>query len=157
MTAEIHDVSYMHKAMSLALEAERNGNLPIGAIIVLDGGIIAQGKNTIWQPQQALTRHAEMEALRAIPTRLWAKSREMTLYTTLEPCLMCAGAILLHHLGRLVFGSSDPWGGVASCLDTLPGFFRDEFAKIEWVSPALPDECDLLYARILQLEHRDAA
>lgn len=154
MKPEIHDITFMHEAILLAQEAERNGNLPIGAVIVLGGEIIARGKNAIWQPSLALTHHAEMEALRTVPGHLWSHHREMTLYTTLEPCLMCAGAILLHQLGRLVFGSVDPWGGVASCLGILPGFFRDEFARIQWDGPALPEECDRLFARILQLEQQ---
>jgi tRNA(adenine34) deaminase len=155
MKPDLHDQDLIHmrEAIRLAEQAERCGNLPIGAVIVLGGEIIAQGRNSIWQPALELTRQAEMEALRGVPQQLWSKSRHMTLYTTLEPCLMCAGAILLHHLGRLVFGSSDPWGGVSSCLSTLPAYFRDEFALLQWDGPALPSECDSLYARIIKLEH----
>jgi tRNA(adenine34) deaminase len=77
----------------------------------------------------------------------------MTLFTTLEPCLMCAGAILLHQVGRLVYGSSDPYGGVAaSCVDSLPPYFKHEFTLVQWTGPALPAECDLLYLRVQELE-----
>ena len=146
--------AFLRQAIRLAEEAERRGNLPIGAVITLDSQIIATGMNSIWQPTLELTRHAEMEALRHVPPHLWPRSREMALFTTLEPCLMCAGAILLHHVGRLVFGSSDPYGGVASCLDSLPPYFRQEFSLVEWTGPALPAECDPLYLRIQELERR---
>jgi tRNA(adenine34) deaminase len=106
------DGYFLREAILLAEKAEQRGNLPIGAVIILDNEIIARGSNSIWQPALELTRHAEMEALRSVPPDLWLKSREMTLYTTLEPCVMCAGAILLHQLGRLVYGSTDPWGRV---------------------------------------------
>jgi tRNA(adenine34) deaminase len=95
-----------------------------------------------------------MEALQGVPGHLWARSREMTLFTTLEPCLMCAGAVLLHHLGRLVFGSLDPVGGVAACLETLPPYFKEEFALIDWSGPALPQACDPLYSRVMAQERR---
>jgi len=147
-------LALLREAIHLAEEAERGGNLPIGAVIALDGEVVARGRNAIWQPSLALTRHAEMEALRNIPSQLWPKSREMTLVTTLEPCLMCAGAVLLHHLGRLVFGSMDPLGGVTSCLDTLPWYFKEAFTRIEWRGPCLPSECDPLYQRVLEYERR---
>jgi tRNA(adenine34) deaminase len=147
-----NDLSFLREAIRLAEEAGRRGNLPIGAVIVLNGQIVAMGMNAIWQPAIDLTRHAEMEALRSLPPHLRTQCAEMSLFTTLEPCLMCAGAILLHQVGRLVFGSSDPNGGVASCLGSLPPYFAHEFALIQWVGPALPAECDPLYFRIQELE-----
>jgi tRNA(adenine34) deaminase len=110
--------------------------------------------NAIWQPALDLTRHAEMEALRSLPAHLRGKCKEMTLYTTLEPCLMCAGAILLHQVDRLVYGSSDPYGGVGSCFSFLPPYFKNELARMQWLGPMLPGECDLLYIRIQELERR---
>jgi tRNA(adenine34) deaminase len=149
-----NETLFLRQAILLAEEAELNGNLPIGAVITLDGQVVARGMNSIWEPTLELTRHAEMEALQCIPGDLWPRSREMTLFTTLEPCVMCAGAILLHHLGRLVFGSLDPIGGVTSCLGTLPEHFKAEYGLIRWIGPALPDECDALYSRVMELERR---
>ncbi len=100
------DEKFMHRAIELALLAEQEGNLPVGAVITLDGEVVAEGRSAIWVPKFDATRHAEMEALRAVPTDLWFSSEEMSLYTTLEPCLMCFGSILLHRVGRVVFGSS---------------------------------------------------
>jgi tRNA(adenine34) deaminase len=146
------DLPFLREAIRLAEQAERKGNLPIGAVIRLDGQIVATGMNAIWRPAIEYTRHAEMEALRSLPPHLLANCAEMTLYTTLEPCLMCAGAILLHRIGRLVFGSSDPNGGFASCQDSLPPYFARELARTQWVGPALPAECDPLFDRIQELE-----
>jgi len=147
-----NDASFLREALRLAEEAECMGNLPIGAVIVLDRRVISKGMNAIWQPAIELIRHAEMEALRNIPPHLRSNCREMTLFTTLEPCLMCAGAILLHQVGRLVYGSTDPNGGVASCLDSLPPYFKHVLSLVQWVGPALPVECDPLYLRVQELE-----
>jgi len=149
------DRSFLRQAILLAEEAERRGNLPIGVVIVLHGEVVARGANTIWQPALELTRHAEMEALRDLPAHLRVNCNEMSLYTTLEPCLMCAGAILLHQVGRLVYGASDPYGGVGSCLASLTPYFEKVLSKIQWLGPVLPEECDPLYFRVLELErHR---
>ena len=148
------DLIFFQEAISLAEEAGRRGNLPIGAVIVLDGKIVARGMNAIWQPTLELTRHAEMEALRSLPAHLRQSCREMTIYTTLEPCLMCAGAIFLHQIGRLVYGSSDPYGGIGVSTGSLAPYFENEFSRLEWCGPALPEACDPLYARIRELEGR---
>jgi len=152
MNASDQDTPYLHRAIQLAREAERNDNLPIGAVICLDGKIIAEGMNSIWYPVIGLTRHAEMEALRSVPAKLWSRSRDMTLFTTLEPCLMCAGAILLHQIGRLVFGAADPYGGVGVAVQNWPPYFREQFLRVDWIGPVLPAECDPLYARVRELE-----
>ena len=146
------DILFLMEAVQLAREAEQKGNLPIGAVVCLDGKIIARGKNTIWSPATDLTRHAEMDALRSLPSHFQDRYAEMTLFTTLEPCLMCAGAILLFQIGRVVFGATDPYGGVACCLDCIPPYFRDVYSRIQWNGPVLPEECDPLYLRIQELE-----
>jgi tRNA(adenine34) deaminase len=160
MSALDQAITYLRRAIQLAREAERNGNLPIGALVCLDGEVVGQGRNSIWRPAVDLTRHAEMEALRSVPERLWSRSREMTLFTTLEPCLMCAGAILLHQIGRLVFGATDAYGGAGVAvqsagvaLESLPPYFREQFTLVEWTGPALPAECDPLCTRVRELEH----
>jgi len=148
------DLKFLREAIMQANEASREGNLPIGAVIALDGEIVVRGKNSIWKPVTDLTRHAEMEALRGLPSQLRSRCREMTLYTTLEPCLMCAGAILLHQIGRVVYGATDPNGGVGSCLDALPPYFKHELSRMQWIGPALSSECDPLYARSLGMEQQ---
>ena len=148
----MEDKLFIHRAIELALLAEKDGNLPVGAVISLHGEVVAEGKNTIWVPKFDATRHAEIEALRAVPVDLWKSSAEMSLYTTLEPCLMCFGALLLHGIGRVVFGSSDKHGGASSVLHNLPPFFQDSFEDTQWTGPIMPNECDPLHERLLELE-----
>jgi tRNA(adenine34) deaminase len=145
------DKNFFQHAIHLALEAEKQKNLPIGAVITLDGEIIAEGKNAIWYPQYNPNRHAEIEALRDVPQRYWKSFRNMTLYTTLEPCLMCTGAILLHRIGRVLYGSADGYGGASQIFDHIPTFFKEEVSKIEWIGPAYPEECDKLFQRVMKL------
>jgi tRNA(adenine34) deaminase len=142
---------FMQRAIELALLAEREGNLPVGAVITLDNKLVVEGRSAIWVPEFDATRHAEVEAIRAVQADLWESSDEMTLYTTLEPCLMCFGAILLHGIGKIVFGSSDSYGGAGSALEYLPTYFQERFKKTQWLGPILPGECDLLHERLLAI------
>ena len=145
------DRSSFQRAIQLALEAEKAGNLPIGAVIGLNGEIVAEGKNAIWYPQYNPNRHAEIEALRSVPENLWESSRDMTLYTTLEPCLMCVGAILLHQIGRVMYGSADNYGGASLVFGHTPTYFEEELLKIEWTGPSYAAECDKLFMRLMKL------
>ena len=120
MDLSASDVLSFRRAIALAREAEAQGNLPIGAVIAFDGHVVAEGQNAIWHPAFNPNRHAEIEALRSVPQSLWARARGMTLYTTLEPCLMCTGAILLHHVGRVLYGSADPYGGASRVFGHMP-------------------------------------
>jgi tRNA(adenine34) deaminase len=149
--AEAEDVAFLRRAIELAGQAERYGNLPIGALISLDGQVIGEGMNAMWSPYLSLARHAEMESMRSVAPELWLRSHEMTLYTTLEPCLMCAGAILLHQVGRVVYGAADAFGGSGISLGCLAPYFQEQFSRTKWIGPALPDECDPLLKRVLEL------
>ena len=151
MTISEFDTSSFQRAIQLALEAEKAGNLPIGAVISLDGMIVAEGKNAIWYPTYNPDRHAEIEALRNVPENLWKSSRDMTLYTTLEPCLMCVGAIILHHIGCVMFGAADDYGGASLVFGHTPTYFEDELSRIEWIGPAYAEECGKLFERVMKL------
>jgi tRNA(adenine34) deaminase len=135
------DLHYMHRAIHLARETGKVGNLPVGAVITLDDKIIAEGQNAIWTPTFNPSRHAEMEALAAVPVEWRPRAAEMTLYTTLEPCLMCMSAILMHRIGRIVFGAKDVRGGTSYTFGHLPPAFERLRAHVEWVGPLLPDVC----------------
>jgi tRNA(adenine34) deaminase len=145
------DIAFLRGAIKLAREAERKGNLPIGALITLDGQVVGEGMNAMWSPSLSLARHAEMEAMRSVAPALWPRAHEMTLYTTLEPCLMCAGAILLHQIGRVVYGAADAYGGSGVSLGCLAPYFQEQFSRAEWIGPALPEECDPLQAHTLEI------
>jgi tRNA(adenine34) deaminase len=150
----LNDISCFQRAIQLAHQAEQEGNLPIGAVISLNGKIIAEGRNAIWVPQLSPDRHAEMEACRNVPNELWSASREMTLYSTLEPCLMCLGAILLHRIGRVLYGAADDYGGADRVRSNLPDFFDQEASRIAWVGPVYTMQCDVLFERVMQLVER---
>jgi tRNA(adenine34) deaminase len=143
------DLTFLRRAVRLALEAEAGGNLPVGAVVTLDGGVIAEAGNAVLAPAYHPGRHAETEALRLVPAGLWPRAREMTVYTTLEPCLMCAGALLLHGVGRVVFGASDTVGGAGPLLAHLPAYYAGGAGVPLWVGPLLPELCDPLFQRVL--------
>lgn len=146
------DRFFLGRAIELGLQAEREGNLPVGALITLNNSIIAEGSSAIWKPKFDATRHAEMEALRAVPEDLWQSPGLLTVYTTLEPCLMCFGSILLHGVGRVVFGSRDSYGGASQSFSHLPPFFQKGLEKLKWEGPIMPEQCDPLHERLLELE-----
>ena len=148
----MEDKQFMQRAIELARLAEQEGNLPVGAVIVLDAEVVAEGRSAIWVPRFDATRHAEMEALRAVPDEVWESAEALCLYTTLEPCLMCFGAILLHRIGRIVYGTSDGYGGASAVMSSLPPYFQKRIESTQWVGPVMPGECDPLYERLLALE-----
>jgi tRNA(adenine34) deaminase len=93
-----------------------------------------------------------MEAMRIVPGRMWELAAKMTLHTTLEPCLMCMGAILLHGIGSVLYGSNDPFGGGTTAVGSLPSFYARQLSKTTWSGPVIPEKCDELYERIKLLE-----
>jgi tRNA(adenine34) deaminase len=146
------DEHFMRQAIELALLAEREGNLPVGAVVTLGDDVVAEGRSAIWMPKFDATRHAEMEALRNVPADLWKSPGKMNLYTTLEPCLMCFGSILLHGIGKVVYGAADSYGGAGSVLSHLPPFFQERLGNTQWEGPLMSSECDPLHERLLALE-----
>jgi tRNA(adenine34) deaminase len=141
------DLRFISRAIEVALEAERRGNLPVGAVIVLGGAEVAEGGNAILAPYYHPGRHAEMVALGGVPAELWPRGREMTCYSTLEPCVMCFGALLLHGVGRIVFGAEDRTGGARSILGHLPEYYTGGSGVPLWVGPVMAGECHALYER----------
>ena len=140
------DINFLKKAVTIALESEKCGNMPIGAVIVMENAIISEGKNAVRIPEFHPGRHAEMEALRNIPANFWSKSKQMTCYTTLEPCIMCFGSLILHGIGRVVYGASDPEGGARYLTEHLPKYYCKREIP-EFSGPLLPELCDPLYQR----------
>lgn len=115
---------YMREALSLAREAAQEGEVPVGCVIVKDGEIIGRGRNRREELQRT-SSHAEMEAIAQANEclRSW-RLDGCTLYVTLEPCPMCAGAIVQARPGRIVFGATDErMGAVGGALSLfeLPG------------------------------------
>ena len=148
-TIDEADLTHLRRAIQIALEAEADGNLPVGAVVALGGEVIAEAGNAVLAPAYHPGRHAETEALRLVAPELWPRAREMTVYTTLEPCLMCAGALLLHGVGRVVYGASDTLGGAGPLLAHLPDYYAGGAGVPLWLGPALPEVCDPLFRRVL--------
>ena len=141
------DIELVRRAVARALEAERGGNLPIGSVLAVGGEVVAEAGNAVLVPVYHPGRHAEKEALARVPASLWPRGREMTCYTTLEPCVMCMGALLLHGVGRVVYGARDPEGGAGLLLAHLPRYYAGGAGVPLWLGPALADVCDPLYER----------
>jgi tRNA(adenine34) deaminase len=137
------DESYMRRALELARQAQRAGEVPVGAVLVHDDAIIAEGWN---QPIRAHdpSAHAEMSTLRAAGQALASyRLLDTTLYVTLEPCPMCAGAMVHARVRRLVFGAPDPRAGAAGSVFNLvqhPALNH----RIEFSSGVLGEECGSL-------------
>ena len=113
------DEQYMAYAIGEAREAASVGEVPVGAVIVRDGRVLARAANRSVRDQDA-TAHAEMLVLRAVSATLRSWRLEgCTLYVTLEPCAMCAGAIVLARVSRVVFGTWDDRAGMAGSVEDL--------------------------------------
>ncbi len=110
---------YMQLALEEAAIAAEQGEIPVGAVVVRQGAVIARAHNRR-EELQSPTAHAEMLALGDCSVALGSwRLHECTLYVTLEPCIMCVGAILQARISRLVFGCADPKGGAVESLYRL--------------------------------------
>lgn len=113
------DERLMRRALTLAARAVRQGDVPVGAVVVRDGVIVGRGYNRREQRQDA-TEHAEMMALRQASRRLGSwRLDDCDLYVTLEPCVMCAGAIIQARIRSLVYGAQDPKAGACVSIANL--------------------------------------
>jgi tRNA(adenine34) deaminase len=132
------DEYFMQIALLEAEEAFEQGEIPVGAVIVLDNKIIAKAHN-LTQTLNDVTAHAEMQALTAAFHHLGAKYlNDCTLYVTLEPCVMCAGALYWAQIGRIVYGASDPKRGYSLVNTNLL------HPKTEVINGVLARECQVL-------------
>ena len=116
---EHDDAHWMARALEEALAAGADGEVPVGAIIVHGNREIVATRNAMVADRDAM-QHAEVQALRAATKKLGgAQIGECTLYVTLEPCAMCAGAIVLARVGRVVFGAYDAKAGMAGSVGDI--------------------------------------
>jgi tRNA(adenine34) deaminase len=137
------DEGFMAIALELARKAAAAGETPVGAVVVQDGRVIGSGYNRV-EIEQDPTAHAELVALReACRANGDWRLPHATIYVTLEPCVMCAAALIHARLKRLVFGARDDrWGGVGSLFDlshdprlnheleVIPGVMEDRSAEL---------------------------
>ncbi|WP_281203313.1 tRNA adenosine(34) deaminase TadA [Cytobacillus kochii] len=151
------DEQFMLEAIKEAEKAREINEVPIGAVIVLNGQIIARGYN-LRETAQKATAHAELLAIEEACGKLgtW-RLEDTTLYVTLEPCPMCAGSIVLSRVKRVVYGATDPKGG---CCGTLMNLLDDSRFnhKCEVVAGVMGEACgELLSTFFSQLRARKKA
>lgn len=112
----MNDIEFMQTALAEARMAGESGEVPIGAVVVREGAIVARGQNRVLRDVDP-TAHAEIVALRAAATVLGNyRLAGLTLYVTLEPCAMCAGAIIHARMERLVYAAADPKAGACGSV-----------------------------------------
>jgi tRNA(adenine34) deaminase len=134
------DEQYMRQALQEAQAAYEAGEVPVGAIVVMNNRIIGRGHNQVELLTDS-TAHAEIIALTAAFNFLGAKYLpEATLYVTVEPCLMCAGALYWSKIGRIVWGTSDEKNGHRRCTGANSPFHP----KTQVASGVLREECAAL-------------
>lgn len=134
----MNDERFMREAISEARKALAQDEIPIGAVVVANGMIIGRGHN-LTETLHDVTAHAEMQAITAAAEWLGGKYLDQcTLYVTVEPCVMCAGAIAWSQLGRLVFGTADEKRGYQRYA---PNALHP---KTEVTSGILADECSAM-------------
>lgn len=142
------DLMYMDAALELAREAAREGEVPVGCVIVCNGQIVGRGRNRRETGKTALG-HAEIEAIaQACETlggwRLW----QCTLYVTLEPCPMCAGAIVNARIPRVVYGASDSKNGACGSVCDLFGMDFNHRPQVD--KGVREEECGRLLTEFFQ-------
>ena len=142
MPAE-EDERFMREALKEARAADDADEVPVGAVVVRDGRVIGRGHNQRQQLRDP-TAHAEMIALTAAAAFVgdW-RLTGCTLYVTLEPCAMCAGAVVLARIDRLVYGADDPKAGACGSLYTITADPRSNH-QVALTFGVLEDECGLV-------------
>lgn len=141
------DTYFMQKALQQAEIAFEKGEVPVGVVIVIEGQIIARGHN-LTETLNDVTAHAEMQAITAAADFLGGKYlKECTLYVTLEPCQMCAGALYWSQIKKIVYGARDAERGCIQMNTTL-------HPKTEMTGGILADECSKILKRFF-IERRN--
>lgn len=133
----------MEAALELAKEAARIGEIPVGAVVVKDGKIIAKGYNTR-ESDKDITGHAEINAIREAERFLvdW-RLNDCDMFVTMEPCPMCMGAIIASRIGRLFYGCSDPVAGACKSVVNIYTSGLD-VGKLEIYDDIMADESSAL-------------
>ncbi len=150
------DAGWMREALLLAQRARDIGEVPVGAVLVREGEVLGEGWNCPITRRDP-SAHAEVMALRAAASRAGNyRLPGTTLYVTLEPCVMCAGAILHARLARVVFGAPDPKGGAAGSVFAVLGTERLNH-RVEVQGGCLGEACRKVLQLFFQERRRDSA
>ena len=145
----IQEDVFMRRALALAHEAELDGEVPVGAVVVAEGKIIGEGRNQMisWSDPSA---HAEIVALRdAARKRGNYRLPQCDLYVTIEPCTMCFGAMIHSRIARIIFGAKEPRAGMLLSNTQLStaNFYNHQ---LNWKGGVLEQECAALMSRFFR-------
>lgn len=116
---QAQDPAWMERALAQARAAAEADEVPVGAVVVVDGVVVSEARNAT-RTRNDPTAHAELVALREAAARLGWGLLDATVYVTLEPCAMCAGAMVLARVHRLVYAAPDPKSGMCGSLGCIP-------------------------------------
>ena len=145
----LSDRLWMERALEEARRAEEHDDVPVGALVVRGGEVIAAAHNRR-EADQDPTAHAELLAVRAASAVLGSWRLEgCTMYVTLEPCTMCAGALVLARLPELAYGADDPKGGAVGSLYDVPGDERLNH-RVQVTTGVLAEECGAVLTRFFR-------
>ncbi len=156
MRAHKDEARFMQIAISEAVKALEEGEVPVGACIVLDGEVVSSSHNAM-EGEKDPTAHAEIRAIRAAAAKLgrW-RLAGCTLYVTLEPCAMCAGSIVQARMDKVVYAASDPKAGACgSVLDVTRDFRLNHFVEV--ASGPMKEESGRLLAAFFEGRRQVAA
>lgn len=150
-TTKMDDAFFMTEAISLAKQAMLAGEIPVGAVLVRGGEIIGRGRNARAELQSPLA-HAELAAMRDAAEKIksW-RFDGCTIYVTLEPCVMCAGALVQCRIGRVVFGAKDPKAGGCASLYAITSDPR-MYHRCRVTGGVLGSECASLLSEFFQIK-----
>lgn len=138
------DEKFMRQALNEALRALDKREVPIGAVVVAGDRVIGRGHNLVETLMDA-TAHAEMQAITAAMSALGGKYlNDCTIYVTVEPCVMCGGALAWSQIGRVVYGAMDPKRGYSTYSDSIL------HPKTEVVAGVLKEECEALMSEFFR-------
>ncbi|MBO5697618.1 MAG: nucleoside deaminase [Alistipes sp.] len=138
------DEKFMRQALNEALRALDKREVPIGAVVVAGDRVIGRGHNLVETLMDA-TAHAEMQAITAAMSALGGKYlNDCTIYVTVEPCVMCGGALAWSQIGRVVYGAADPKRGYSTYSDKIL------HPKTEVVAGVLREECEALVSEFFR-------
>jgi tRNA(adenine34) deaminase len=155
MNGSQSDEEYLRLAIDEARAAERDGEVPVGAVVVCEGAVVGRGNNRVLRDSDP-TAHAEIVAMRAVGLALGNYRLEgCTLYVTLEPCAMCAGAILHARIARLAYAAADPKAG--ACGSVLSVMNHPQLNhKVEVVSGLMAEECGAMLTNFFRAKRTRA-
>jgi tRNA(adenine34) deaminase len=153
---ENFDLAMMKKALKLARKSELNGEVPIGALIVDKNKQVIATATNLRESKCSVLGHAELVALhRAGKVRQSWRLTDCTLYVTLEPCFMCAGALVQSRISRVVFGATDPKGGALVSLATMGSDVRLNH-RFDITSGVLGEDCGMILKNFFKQKRKSA-